>query len=322
MPRVSVVIPTYNRADLISETIDSVINQTYRNYEIIVVDDGSTDDTPAILGRYGKHIRVIRQENQGEGEARNTGIRAAQGEYVAFLDSDDLWRPAKLEKQMDLLARSPQVAWVYCDAYVFESKTGKIMRLISKGNHPYEGQVAGRLLTCNFIPSPTPMIRRSVFDEMGFFNKSLIGVDWDMWLRIATRYPIRRAPEVLAGYRIHQGSVFADQNRMQLHKGYIDTIENAISFAPEIYEPFRNQALSALCVRTGRVLAGTGQVKMARSMFIEAIKYKWSGKACAYLVSCMIGQTSLRAIIAWRRRLRQWRANGQIRQHGLDKGVL
>ncbi len=103
---VSIIIPTYNRADVISETIDNVFSQTYKNFELIVVDDGSTDGTPAILRKYANRIRVITQKNAGPAAARNRGIEVSGGDIIAFQDSDDLWEPTKLERQVALLEKS------------------------------------------------------------------------------------------------------------------------------------------------------------------------------------------------------------------------
>jgi len=121
VPRVSVVIPTFNRARLVGLTIDSVLAQTFRDFEIIVVDDGSTDDTAALLAGFGERVRVLRQPNQGMNPARNAGLAAARGEYVALLDSDDLWEPYKLALQVELLDRFPDAGFVFSEFSVMES---------------------------------------------------------------------------------------------------------------------------------------------------------------------------------------------------------
>ena len=190
MPLVSVVIPTYNRANLISETIDSVISQTFADYEIIVVDDGSQDETQAVLAKYEGSVRLITQKNQGTAEARNAGIRASKGEYLAFLDSDDLWLPNKLAQQMEIFSQSPNTLWCYSDAYFFESLTGKKLFLSSKAEIQFEGYIPKQLILSDFIPSPTPVIHRSVFEEVGLFRPPPNPADHDMWLRIAAKFCI------------------------------------------------------------------------------------------------------------------------------------
>jgi len=123
-PRVSVVIPTFNRARLVGLTIDSVLAQSYRDMEIIVVDDGSTDDTPQVLAKYGDRIRAIRQPNGGMNAARNAGIAQARGEYLALLDSDDLWLPFKTALQVELLDRFPQTGFVFSEFFILRDDSG------------------------------------------------------------------------------------------------------------------------------------------------------------------------------------------------------
>lgn len=273
MPKVSVVVPAYNRADFVGETLDSILAQTYTDYEVIVVDDGSTDDTPTVLAKYrGKNVRVIRQENQGEGAARNTGIFAAQGEYIAFVDSDDLWTPIKLERQMALLTRQSHRCWVYCDAYVFDSETKRTLYVFGERGNQYEGDIARELLLRDFIASPTPVVHRSVFQKVGVFNHNPRDSDWDMWLRIAAHYPVGRVPEALAGYRIHRNSVSQQSSPMFAHRYHISTIKKAVSFAPDVYGPVQNQALAKQYLRTGVALAREGDLSWARKMFLQSIR--------------------------------------------------
>ncbi|NEP84931.1 MAG: glycosyltransferase family 2 protein, partial [Okeania sp. SIO3B3] len=139
MPCVSVIIPAYNRADLIGETVDSVLAQTHPDIEIIVIDDGSTDNTADVLATYGSALRVIRQANAGQQAARNAGIRAATGDYIAFLDSDDLWLPHRIEAQLQRFEEVPEAGLVYCDAAVFDDETGQTLHKYNDINPPHEG---------------------------------------------------------------------------------------------------------------------------------------------------------------------------------------
>lgn len=271
MPQVSVVIPAYNRGNLICETLDSVLTQTYRDFEVIVVDDGSTDDTPSVLAQYAERVHVIRQENKGEGAARNAGILVAQGDYIAFIDSDDLWVPTKLERQMALLTNSSPLVWVYSDAYVFDSQTKRVLYSLGQRSRQYEGHVARQLLLNCFVASPTPVIRRSVFDIVGLFNHNPRDSDWDMWLRIGARHPIRKIPEALAGYRLHKDSISQQSSPMFAHRYHINTIEQAVAYAPDVYGPVHRQALAAAHLRTGAALAREGDLSQARRMFWRTI---------------------------------------------------
>lgn len=303
MPLVSVVIPTYNRADLITKTIDSVLSQTFTDYEIIVVDDGSQDETQEILSKYKNDLRVIIQENQGEGEARNTGIRAAKGDYLAFLDSDDLWFPNKLADQMETFAKSPKTLWCYSDAFFFDSLSGKILFLYSSIAEPHQGFIPRQLLLCDFIASPTVVIHRSLLDEVGFFRNALIAADWDMWLRIAAKFPIIRVPEPLAGYRLH-ANMISNRDPMILYNNYLATIDRAIAYAPEIYGALQDQAIAQTSIRIGRTFANIGQVGKARMMFLKAIKLDPQGwNAYIYWLSCLFPYSCLRLFIYFRKYL-------------------
>ncbi|MCK4735030.1 MAG: glycosyltransferase [Methanophagales archaeon] len=197
MVKVSIIIPVYNGERYISEAIDSVLNQTYRDFEIIVIDDGSKDNTSNILRMYGEKIRWKSQENKGPASAKKIGTSMTEGEYITYLDSDDMFLPDKLKQQVDYLDKHPEVGLVYSDYYQVDEK-GKITKLIScnKKNVP--------LIQQNYVPTSGVMCRRECFDNVGVFDESLGGdYDWDMWLRISEKYPIYCIPKPLFKYRVH-----------------------------------------------------------------------------------------------------------------------
>ena len=210
MPQVSVIIPTYNCARYLPEAIDSVLAQTYRDCEIIVVDDGSTDDTPDVLARYGEAILVIRQPNQGRGAARNAGIVAASGDYIAFLDADDLWLPQKLERQMALFEARPQIGWVYSDYRLLAESGPDTQTFFDRAGlrPPPEGCILPELLSGCITSTITVMARASCFQRVGLFDHSLTRAqDYDMWIRLATQFDAACVDEPLALYRQHSGQV-------------------------------------------------------------------------------------------------------------------
>ena len=304
-PEVSVIIPTYNRANLISETVNSVLAQTYHNFEVIVVDDGSTDNTLSVLSGYGNQIRVIRQENQGAGAARNTGIREATGEFVAFLDSDDLWYPYKLERQVEHLKNNPSLLWIYSDAQAFDTQTNSPLFVFSHQSRQYEGDIARRLILKDFIPTTTTLIHRSVITKVGMFIEFPKAQDWDMWLRIAALYPVGRIPEVLARYRIHPGMITQSQNPIYKHQFSEAVINRAVAFAPKVYAPFQKQALAASCVRTGRSLVGQGNLIEARKMFGKALLLNpFSYKAFMFGMATLAGNKVTRKLSQLRKKFR------------------
>lgn len=208
---VTVVIPTYNRRQFIGETVDSVLAQTYRDLEVIVVDDGSTDGTEDLLKeRYGNEprFRYIWQENAERAVARNTGIKAARGEFVAFLDSDDLWLPAKLELQIQYFARDSQLVMVHTGfSSLYEN--GTTVSLILENKIYRQRNIFGQMVFENFVSSPTPLVRRWVLDSIGGFNEDrqlICFEDWELWIRIASLGPVGYVPESMAIRRLHDGN--------------------------------------------------------------------------------------------------------------------
>lgn len=189
MPKVSVVIPAYNCGEFISAAIESALNQTYRDYEIIVVNDGSTDHTGEILKGYNGKIRLFSQENAGPSRARNLAISKAQGEYIAFLDADDIWLPQKLEKQVNILDSHPLVGLVCSNAYITKDKISTKKKFFCH-NQP-KGRVLKYLFINNFIITSTVITRLDCFRKLGLFNLALPpAADYDMWLRISEFFDV------------------------------------------------------------------------------------------------------------------------------------
>jgi glycosyltransferase involved in cell wall biosynthesis len=187
-PLISVIIPTYNRGWIITEAIDSVLAQDYKNYELIVVDDGSTDNSREILDNYGQDIIVLRQANKGVSAARNRGIAEAGGQLVAFLDSDDLWLPRKLSRQVDFFKLNP-------DAVINQTEEIWIrngVRVNPKDRHrKSSGMIFERSLGLCLVSPSAVMIKKTLFDAVGVFDESLPACeDYDLWLRISCRYPV------------------------------------------------------------------------------------------------------------------------------------
>ncbi len=202
MPRVSVIIPTFNRAHLLGATLESVRAQTFADYEIILVDDGSTDDTSAQFKNSRDPIRYLQTTHAGQGVARNFGMASARGEYIAFLDSDDLWHARFLEKMTAALEANQSVGLVYCDYATFDS-SGIIAPAYLPPEHKLRGNIFPTLLESNFISTGALLIRRECFERVGGFDASLPLVeDWDLWLRLARLYGAQYVDEPLAQIRI------------------------------------------------------------------------------------------------------------------------
>jgi glycosyltransferase involved in cell wall biosynthesis len=211
MPKVSVIIPTYQSAGFVKEAIDSVLAQTFEDFEIIVVDGGSTDDTISILSSFGKRISILTQNGKGVSNARNVGVSAALGRYIAFLDSDDSWLPNKLESQVEFLEHKPnEVGLIYSNACFFGEENINDLKNESTSTLwvPHKGKVSKDLILGNFIPTSTVMIRKSCFEKIGLFDESFeLCEDIDLWVRLSMIYEIDYCPSILAKLRSRSDSL-------------------------------------------------------------------------------------------------------------------
>ena len=200
MPTVSVIIHTYNNEKFIGETIESVLNQTYKDYEIIVVDDGSVDGTRDALLPYMHGIRYHYKENGGIASAKNAGISLSHAEFVAFLDHDDLWVPDKLMLQMECFIENPQAGLVYTKYTSF--KNGKELR--TKPEKGYSGWIFKELLSKSFIQTSTVVVKRECLDAVGPYDETFfLGDEYDMFLRIARKFQCGFVDKGLTRYRVH-----------------------------------------------------------------------------------------------------------------------
>lgn len=204
---ISVIVPVYNRADLISETIESILNQTYKNFELIIVDDGSTDNTEEVIGKFkDSRIKYIKTDNWGgPARPRNIGIKKAKGEYIAFCDDDDIWLPEKLEKQIRIFQISNETAMLYTR---FKTIEGDVIsnRIFPENGKYKSGNIFKSLYLRSFIACSSVVVKRNVLDQVGLFDTdpNLIAIeDTDLWLRIALKYIIKCTDDLpLLIYRI------------------------------------------------------------------------------------------------------------------------
>ncbi len=214
--KVSAVIPTYNSGKLVVEAIRSVLGQTYAPFEVIVVDDGSKDDTRDRLTEFGSRVRYAFQANQGVAAARNHGIRLATGDAVAFLDADDAWHPRKLERQVECLNAHPELglvgtAIVNWPIVPFSDLSGQTT------SQPIVIPLDD-LIIRNKLVASSVLVRRSILEKVGEFDQSMFGTeDYDLWLRIAQETQIANLPEPLTGYRESPGSL--SKNAAQMEAG-------------------------------------------------------------------------------------------------------
>jgi len=195
MPRVSAIIPTHNRKAFVVEAVASVLDQTYGDYELIVVDDGSEDGTEEVLAHYRGQVRYAYQDNNGVSSARNHGLGLAQGEFIAFLDSDDLWMPEKLGVQVAFMDEHPEAQLCYTD----EIWIRRGVRVNPRKKHTkYSGEIYAKCLPLCIISPSSALMRRGLFEEVGTFDPSFpVCEDYDLWLRMAARFPVNFIPQKL-----------------------------------------------------------------------------------------------------------------------------
>ncbi|MGB3760140.1 MAG: glycosyltransferase family 2 protein [Rivularia sp. (in: cyanobacteria)] len=274
MPKISVIIPAYNAMNYLPDTLDNILKQTYNDFEIIIVNDGSSDSIEQWFSQIqDRRIKLISQENQGAGLARNTGIINAKGEYLAFLDADDIWESTKLEKQVRILEENPEVGLVYTWVeYISETgqSTGRIVK------HQAEGNLWEKLIKCNLVEcGSVAMVRRSCFDDVGLFDRNLSSFveDWDMWLRIASRFPFKVANEVLVYYRQHPNG--GSKNWQSMEENYNIVIEKAFSSVPSELEHLKNKSYTSayLCLAWKPLQSSIQDYKKAIYFRSLAIKY-------------------------------------------------
>jgi glycosyltransferase involved in cell wall biosynthesis len=210
MPQVSVILPVYNREACVERAVRSVLEQTFRSFELVVVDDGSTDGTRRVLDRFGSAIRVIEQEHAGAYAARNHGARQARAELLAFADSDDAWFPQLLALEVPLMRR-PEVGLVFADAVHVTSPepgAGRTGRTCFQVSPPRRGRVAAEFAWANFVPTCTALVRRRCFDEVGGFSEaSEISSDYLTWYRIALHHELDYVDAVVAEYTVHAAGI-------------------------------------------------------------------------------------------------------------------
>ena len=224
---VSVIIPTYNSAEFIEPCLETVFNQTYPFWEIIVVDDGSVDNTRQVLAPYVRdgRIKYLFQQNRGPAAARNLALTYARGEFIAFLDSDDLWTPEKLEKQVAVLQKNEDVGMIYSDSEWFGEEWER-QRAVSRKLREYDrrkaeyfrrGDIYKILLAHNFIPTMTVLVRRSVLKKAGPFLEQIngerfsFGEDFELWLRIARVCKVEFNLQKAVKRRVHPAQLTANK---------------------------------------------------------------------------------------------------------------
>ena len=241
MSLISVIIPVYNSEKTIQETLKSVLNQTFSDFEVIVINDGSQDSTLDIISSIqDSRIKVFSYPNAGISASRNRGISQASGEFIAFLDHDDLWTPDKLESQLRALQENPQAAV----AYSWTDLIDEASQFIKPYSHlSVTGNVHEKLLVSNFLKTASnPLIRKEALIQLGGFDQSICGPeDWDLFLRLAAHYHFVAVPRPQVLYRMITGSASTNVFRQEVES--LKVIERAFNQAPESLQHLKKRTI-------------------------------------------------------------------------------
>ena len=215
MKKVSVIIPAFNNSDLTIRCLNSIISQSYQNIEIIVVNDGSTDDTEYKLNAYKDKIRYYYQKNQGACSARNLGMKYSTGDYIAHIDCDDIYYPIKIEKCVKFLEENNSYGFVYTDANIIDKDDKIIASLPRFSNHPGSGYITSKILTSHHVLTNSTLIaKKECFEKVGNFDENIfLSADREMLIRLSTQYKAGYIDEKLTGYRVGNGRVYKNLDK-------------------------------------------------------------------------------------------------------------
>lgn len=267
MPKVSVIIPTYNRSHHLRAAIASVLEQSFQDFEVIVVDDASTDATEDVVRSFcDSRVYYLRHEaNKKEAASRNTGLRAATGEYIAFLDDDDEWVPEKLQLQIELMEnRPPQFGGVYTGCVTIDRESGSVVGGVTPEKR---GNILDDMIVKNWVGTPsTVLFRKECFSLVGSFDESIaFGVDYDMWIRIASKYQVDFIGEPLVKYYIQADRLSTN------HELVIRGLENQIIKYGSLFRK-SSKGLSRRYRIIGTLYCHTGELKKGRQALLMAIR--------------------------------------------------
>ena len=305
---VSAIVPSFNRSDLLISALESIGSQTHRPIEIVVVDDGSTENICEVVQQWaekyeekeGLVVRCTRQQNLGANAARNLGIQEAKGEYVAFLDSDDCWQPEKLEKQLRIFAQDDRVGGVYCGLVNVDLASG-IKETPTPTVYP-EGDLLQQLLIHD-VTEPTScwMVRKECFQEAGLFDTSLPArQDWDMWIRLSEKYTIGCVPEILVEMGNHSGERVRSKAEREIEAHQV-IFQKYVGLRKRF--PFRVSlaARSAMYRRRGRVYFHRN-ISTPKAVFFETaaiLVWPFNFDSYAALLGIMLPKKSRQYIRSW-----------------------
>lgn len=295
-PLVSVIIPAWNNAPMAVEAVESALAQTYSRVEVVVVDDGSNDDTPQRLAAFGSRITLIRQAHKGPAVARNAGIRASHGEFVGFLDSDDLWMPEKVERCLPPLLADPDTGVVFTAVRIHETDSGRRYIL---PQYEHDGWMARELfLECRGVNTSTLLVRRKHLEQVGLFDEDFFRAqDWDLMVRLAEICRYARVPDVLTERRLHPRNLSVTHRDLYA-KYNLMVLQKAVARRPDLYQELEAEALSRAHFRFGMLHYADFRMSEARAEFRRSLKYRWKWNVFGYLARTVLPVSVVRKLRA------------------------
>jgi glycosyltransferase involved in cell wall biosynthesis len=275
MPRVSAIVPCYNGAHFLPDALDSALAQTFADYELLVIDDGSTDNTAEVAGDYSaRHpgrVRYIHQENKGLAVARNTAIAAARGDLLALLDCDDLWMPERLAEGVRVMDACPEVGLLHADIVCIDADRRPLPPL-SRDERFLSGRIFEHIYTRRaHVSCPTVLFRRECVEKVGGFDPELTRLgceDRDLWLRIARHWPFAYIPRPMAQYRITPGSMSRNREKMMKAKMYVLEKHAGASLRGRM---LRREALAGVYQEMAELSTGAGEPAEARRWWLKTL---------------------------------------------------
>jgi hypothetical protein len=319
MGKVSVIIPAYNCARYLSSAIESVLAQSYRDFEIVVVDDGSTDDTESVLRRFAASIRLLNTCHQGPAAARNRGIKASDGEYVAFLDADDWWVPQKLDEQLAEFEKDTAAGLVFSDLEVLSDDGMVTPSFLSSRPLAASGYVFDQYLRSRFILTSSVLVRRKCLERVGLFDESMLSLeDCELLLRLCYEYKVALVSKALVHRRQRAGNLTSNEElgTQYAMRFYGEALALPALSPGRIREVHRQ--LSVACFKRGAYCLSQRRMDECRSSLRSSLKHDWSNRSAVQtLIGSYVPEGWLKRLRCWK----SWLKTGNLNAGKLCSGV-